>query len=446
MSAKTTVLTVSIPKIRLEPLERRLGEVNRRARRMGADELTLAVNGEQPLKVRRVRRVYREGQWTHEIADVIVPGITVSVEGAAPRIEGWMVAGHVNIKKAYIQAETGQVKAMPATGFLGFSDDEVRMTLVSRLDGKGRIPCDHCRTVRNRKEAFVLSREGNPAEQVVVGSECVRDFTGHDPAVILRGYRGLIDARDELERELRNYRVVEEYDWESFLSAERTSRVSLERFLAAAFESARRHGFSPDDRDGKPSAAQTAVASLRSGIEPSHEAFAVADEVIGWIPRMGYREDDLWKARRLGAEVGLDETGLAARCLLAWAQASGRPLRGGFMGDIGERIEAELTVTGRAHVDRGYSDRNGEWHGREIDLWSFKAADGSRAYWETASRVDLDEGESFTCRATVKDHVVSDRGTALTEFSRLSGISPRANAGKELSAEEETEGPKLPGP
>jgi len=347
MAERTPILRTSIPRSRFDALKVRIDEVNARARRMGAAELVLAVEGEEPVTVRRVRRIYREGRWTSEAEDIRVPGVSVSVLGEAPRIDGWMVAGHVNIKKAYIQADTGRVKAMPVTGFLGFDAEDVRSTLVGRLDAKGRIPCDHCKTVRNRKEAFVLAREGSPAERVVVGSECVSDFIGHDPASILRGYKGLLQAGDDLERELNTYRVTEQYDWESFLAAERASRVPLVRFLAAAYEAARLDGFVRGGKENELSTAQVAMASLRSGREPSYEAFAVADEVMNWIPRMGYREDDLWKARRLGTDVGLDEAELAARCLLGWAQSAGRPLKGEFMGDIGERIETELTVTGR---------------------------------------------------------------------------------------------------
>jgi len=425
MAERTPILRTSVPKARFEALEARIGAVNARARRMGAPELVLTVRAEEPVKVRRVRRVYVDGRWEQVAEDIMVPGLTVAVEGETPRIEGWKVAGHVNIKKAYIQADTGKVKAMPATGFLGFEAEDVRSTLVDRLDSRGRIPCDHCKTVRNRKEAFVLAREGNLAERVVVGSECVTDFTGHDPAAILRGYKGLLQARDDLERELSTYRVTEQYDWESFLAAERASRVTLVRFLAAAYEAARQDGFVPGGKADGFSTARAAMAALRSGREPSHEAFAVADEVMSWIPRMGYREDDLWKARRLGTDIGLDEGELAARCLLGWAQDSGRPLRGDYLGEVDERIEVELTVTSRGSLDLGYADRRGDWHERIVDRWRFLAPNGSRAYWDTGSKPDLAEGDTIVCRATVKDHVVSEKGTAVTVFSRLAGIRPK---------------------
>lgn len=47
----------------------------------------------------------------------------------------------------------------------------------------GEIGCEHCETHRARKQAFLLKNpEGDYKE---VGSTCIEDFTGHDPAVTL---------------------------------------------------------------------------------------------------------------------------------------------------------------------------------------------------------------------------------------------------------------------
>jgi hypothetical protein len=40
--------------------------------------------------------------------------------------------------------------------------------------------CDHCHLDRNRKKSFVLRNNADTSEYKVVGSNCLRDFTGHD--------------------------------------------------------------------------------------------------------------------------------------------------------------------------------------------------------------------------------------------------------------------------
>jgi hypothetical protein len=58
--------------------------------------------------------------------------------------------------------------------------------------------CDHCNTIRQRKDTFVVQAAGLPVQ---VGSSCVKDFLGHDPSIIT-AYLGMVESlnlSDEVE-------------------------------------------------------------------------------------------------------------------------------------------------------------------------------------------------------------------------------------------------------
>lgn len=437
------IVMADIPEARLQRLEERIARLNERARHRGMAELSLRMGQLTQVPVTVVRKTFDGGRWVEYAETVKVPGFRVVIEGEVPRIPGWLMAGHVNIKKAFIDGDTGKARAMPATAFPGFSADEVRDALVSRLDAKGRIPCDHCRTVRNRKAAFVLVREED-GDRFVVGSECVADFSGHDPTTILRGYSGLLSDQEDLNREIAIYGVEVRYEWESFLAAERASRVPLTRFLAAAYECAREDGFHFEEEELP--TAKAALAFLRSGEELSSQALAAAESVLRWLPNMGFRQDDLWKARRLGAEIGLDDLDLAARCLLAWCRATGKPLHGEHLGRPGDRLDLELRVTGASRSRNRFIDAYGREQHNEVSRWRFTTEDGSLATWQTGTTVDFGIDDVIACRATVKAHSVSRAGIAITEFARVSGIRLKHERRDGISTDGEDEAIRLPRP
>src|SRR3546814_18345978 len=46
------------------------------------------------------------------------------------------------------------------------------------------VRCDHCKTKRQRRLAYLL-KDAETSEVLQVGSSCLQDFTGVDPAAVL---------------------------------------------------------------------------------------------------------------------------------------------------------------------------------------------------------------------------------------------------------------------
>jgi len=414
---KILIIEAAIPQARADAFARRIEDVNRRAARFGASPIILSFRACAPMEVERVRKVYdaASGGWNAITERVRVPGVQAIIEGYAPRIPGWRLAGHANIKEAYFRAGTREIVGMTTTVFLGTTTNDVKATVASRLTAKGGLRCEHCDTVRNRKEAFVLERTDGSVQRMVVGSTCVSDFTGHDPKALLAAYRTLLSAYQEIERDLRVYRVEERYEWESFFAAEHASEIPLEEFLALAYEDAQERGFIPADQADDVPTYRAAFSAVREGRKPQPEALKVAREIIAFLPQMGFREDDLWKARRLGDRVNLDEAELAARCIIAWCQQKERPLRGEFLAAPGEWLELDLTVTGTSYLGED------DW-GNHLRMIRFATPDDRRVLWRTRSAASLQKGDVIHCRARIKNLVISQRGNAVTEFGRVTRL------------------------
>jgi len=94
----------------------------------------------------------------------------LTIESDPVRLAGWTVAGRLErVGKANLH--------------FVFGDDPQASAQLAQHDD-GPIPCDHCQTQRVRNEAFLL-RHDEDGSYRIVGSTCLEDFVGIDPAKAL---------------------------------------------------------------------------------------------------------------------------------------------------------------------------------------------------------------------------------------------------------------------
>lgn len=142
----------------LPALHARIERIDRRARRLGTGPVLLVDTGR-----RQAGRAI------------------VVLQGDTPRVEGWRIAAVVH---RGADAELRPVPGAPA---------------VPLCSARWRVAsCDHCRVARNRKETFLLLRDGDRSVRPV-GSSCLRDFLGgHDPERLCRQAEYLLLVGAEL--------------------------------------------------------------------------------------------------------------------------------------------------------------------------------------------------------------------------------------------------------
>jgi hypothetical protein len=112
-------------------------------------------------------------------------GVLVELSGEPPRLEGWEVVGRLDHR----DGGPGRI------GFAGRGLD--------RAAWSGARPwCEHCRLLRRRTVTYLVRRKGGEIRQI--GSSCLRDYTGHDLARVVRQAELIRKGRAAVLRSARN--------------------------------------------------------------------------------------------------------------------------------------------------------------------------------------------------------------------------------------------------
>ncbi len=241
-----------IPSFRVEELKRRVDVLNRRVVRTGGAGLTLEVTGES---------VSGAGESLERWSDVVVTG-------DVPMIAGWRFVARVE------HHEAGNIVSC-APGSLVELPNSHRLAEAS---------CSHCSARRNRKDTFVLYKDGDVRQ---VGRNCLADFLrSGDPEVALRVWSLLASVRSLLnEAAERGYGPSDPRGF------------STVYFLACTVAAIREAGWvskASSMETGRTPTAQTAsmIATQKlKGRTPVAEDFAEAGEVAAWIEDLAGRED-----------------------------------------------------------------------------------------------------------------------------------------------------------
>jgi len=142
-----------IPVYNLPILEEKIGKLNRRGEKIGADPITVTMVDEP------YEKIFNEGEGNSEF---VITMQKVLVIGKAPKMNGWTLVAVVE------PAEGGVLlRKFPGT------------ELEIPVDFRDVTPdrCDHCHTKRRRNETFIVHHKDGGWK--VVGRDCLSDFTGY---------------------------------------------------------------------------------------------------------------------------------------------------------------------------------------------------------------------------------------------------------------------------
>ena len=437
----------TIPDQRLQHFTEKMAELDRRARRLGGEGVSVAVVGRGTKAYPTWRRQFVGGRW--ETVETVRehPVSVVEVSGAVPRIERWELLARVDVKYAQGHASRASLSSF------GPPKDEVRRLLNDSLDDKGRVCCAHCGTSRNRKTAYFLRRAADGAV-MAVGSDCFQDFTGVDPAAVAKGYDAVLSAMAEADQiaERPEYTLFHETDWDGWTAAQRAEaearKVPLRAFLGHVADAVSDTGWigpARAKREGLAATWQEALARVSEGRQPSAPGLAAADRTVAWVPGMGFRSDDLWRIKRTVAEAGdgrfdCGEAEMFAKAVVEAARAAGAPLAGEWLGGVGERLDAVLECLDARYGEKTFRDRTGHEHVSDCNTYVLADASGRRVTTTTAQSLPLAPGGLYECRGTVAGREVDGCGRAVTVVQRVRVLrevpSDVPDAAVELDADE----------
>jgi hypothetical protein len=359
----------------LRALRERIARIDRRARRLGTGPVLLVDTGRR-----------------HNGRAVVV------LRGDAPRVEGWRVAAVVHHRGA--DAELRPVPGAPA---------------VSLSSARWRVAsCDHCRVARNRKETFLLLRDGDRSVRQV-GSSCLRDFLGgHDPERLCRQSEYLLLAGAELSGAAGGAGV------------EPGATLDLEAFLAHAARVVRRARWTSRAAatDEAPSSADQAEASLEehAPLEPADRRLARG--TLAWARELlplkrnpsGFERDlvavvgESWITRR---ERGL----ICAAVMIRRRELARARSRSRHQGRVGDELEVVGLVE---HVFARPSARWGHvYHAVIRDL------DDNRYRCWSSRPLPIEEDRAYRVSGRVTAHD-EHRGAPETVLTRCRTVPARA--------------------
>lgn len=165
----TTIHTFAIPSDNMGDLVTKFTKLARRARRLSLPEPTFHQTSTE-------RKVLNEGTSSEKV--ILLHHIVVhpGVEGVS--VSGWTFA-------AVLQHMDGENILSNISG----DDLPIKYRTCNPW-------CDHCATIRNRKDTFVVKNE-TTGEYKQVGRSCLSDFFGHDALMYAEQAQYLVDLTDQ---------------------------------------------------------------------------------------------------------------------------------------------------------------------------------------------------------------------------------------------------------
>jgi len=276
--------------------------------------------------------------------------------------------------------------------------------------------CEHCGVRRTRNTTYLIEHSSS-ARLAQVGSSCLADFTGRDPARVLRQASYLGRAHDLLGAAVAPRPPVDE---------ESSGAIALSEYLSHAALLARLRGFTPIARpdEAHRATAELALENLRAAQGLGKPALAPerfdrerAGRALAWVrSELAKREKLSDYERKLVAVCSRErlrphEVGLAASVLLAHEREAP-------VGPVGERVVVEAALLERVSPAR--QTRFGATFAH-----TFRDGLGRRIAW-FATALKLAEGERYRLSGTVRRHD-HFRGEPVTVLTRCRAEAIRAD-------------------
>ncbi|MGL6683398.1 hypothetical protein KRM18_01045 [Xanthomonas hortorum pv. gardneri] len=411
--------TVLVPAAKMPEFTKRLEALNTKAARFGLDALTVELAHVTPYLQ------HRQGHAAGEEV-TLVPWTTSAPlpADAVGLIDMHSLLLRFPLVKLGDWHVVAQLDATPAAGALVFAVTDVaadRAEAARRRDHP--MHCEHCHTSRARKQIYLL-RNSSTGTYQQVGSTCLQDFTGIDPARALflakladferyadalgdqaaAGVAGAVATLDYLAR------VLFLCESSSFIPVGKARELRIDATYLQATELSEAHRRNP--------AAGRAFAAARERLR------AEAAAMVAWFAGREPKDDFEANVKAVLAsdtiKVDARHLAIAAAAVPTYqrhqsaAQQLLRAARSAHVAAEGDKLERPLRVYQVETFDTPYGPQ---------ERLSLIDDDGNCFTWRTAaapaelvSRANRER--RFDAGFKVKKHVTS-QGTAITEISHL---------------------------
>jgi hypothetical protein len=361
---------VAIEVFNMDTFKTKLQILNRKATKYGLPEIVYAVLAEHT--------------YEREDSEGIYHSYDVQLTGGAIEVPGnWTLVGVIDHKENLIRSVPGQ-----------YVPPHFRDT--------GPV-CDHCHTIRDRNETFIVSSYvpmGGDTRYQQVGRTCLRDFMGIYPA-----------------RALAQFDIIREIQEEEFVGSRTPLGYNLEIYLACVIRTIRDNGWvsktSIANGLSQPGIRSTADHAYATMIERPKSAISdiprfsevdreMSKEVIAWASSLAEDTNNeyMQNLRQIAINgfVTPSSLGFAASMVVTYNKhmeqlLAARNSASKHLGTIKQRITFQAQVTSQPSFA---SEWGTTYYHRML------TADGCIVEWRTSKMLEL--GKWYEITGTVKAH------------------------------------------
>ncbi len=159
--------TRTIPLFSVQAINDALAKINRKAEKLGVPGFAITF-GEPRVEKRQLPVGGGEDVGVTPTIDVEV--VDATIVGEPVQVGGYRLLSRIDFEDGLVLVNTRPGEQLP---------ERFRSTTPV---------CQHCASQRRRKSVFIFRRNGD-SQHVQVGSSCLKDFLGHDPAHLLWAMR-----------------------------------------------------------------------------------------------------------------------------------------------------------------------------------------------------------------------------------------------------------------
>ena len=415
--------------------EIKMRDLAKRAKKLGLDEPRLRVVAEEMVPVPWPGLTSRWSREEWEKRGDVTPITYVVAEGPEPKLNGWeFVATLQHLEGINV------IRRVPGT------EEDVDLS----QHRAGEATCDYCKTVRDRKDTFIVHQVDTDAAHaeladdkgnVQVGRNCLRDFLGHGNPQEIASYLERWMNLDELEEEgegpsggrVKEYMPVEDYLMHVATMLRTSGWASRSSGELATADQARmnRQAYNSQERDK--SGRQMWVDPIPQDEERAKAAIAWAREYLGAKVHQSQDASEFESnmyAMAKGEHVPDRGEGILAYVMVAHAKFEEREIErrerakveadSVHVGTVGERMDVEATVMSVYEHEGNYGT-----------TFITKLRDDQGNIYKWFGSYELERGSVVRAKWTVKDHseYKGVKETVLNRPSKLETV--RTEGGEE---------------
>jgi uncharacterized protein (DUF2147 family) len=351
----------------------KLEKLNRRAAKLGLSPLVVAFDNE-----RMVKETTESGDpKNYKVIDV-------TIHGAAPKIAGWEFIASIKA------TEVGNIiRTVPG----------IEIDLTPYRDSK--IYCDHCQTRRTRNKGYIVRND--EGEFMQVGSSCLRDFLGHNPASILWVFKSIDEFTED--------------EWENY-SSSGPSYFTPREYLAHVAACIRAGGWISRSRAGygEIATADWALQNMfpftdaeKQNVIPVTEDHKLeAENAIEWAKGIDATNDFLHNIKVVASleYICYKEVGIAAAILMAYQKEQSRLIEAERKAKVGENSEFVGNIKDRIKLENLKVEKINYHDGFYGLTYITTLVDEKGNVYTWFASKELEVGKTYSGKGTVKNHTV----------------------------------------